>query len=113
MDEPTNHLDWPALLWFEKYLQSTKIPVLIVVSHDRAFLDSVATGIARLSNGSIQYFKGNYTEFADALEKEKVDKANYAERRQDKVDTEWEKVKRMEEKGRKNNDEKLLSQVAS
>eukprot|EP00746_Dinoflagellata_sp_MGD_P147520 gnl/MRDRNA2_/MRDRNA2_79855_c0_seq1.p1 gnl/MRDRNA2_/MRDRNA2_79855_c0~~gnl/MRDRNA2_/MRDRNA2_79855_c0_seq1.p1 ORF type:complete len:785 (+),score=171.95 gnl/MRDRNA2_/MRDRNA2_79855_c0_seq1:88-2442(+) len=113
LDEPTNHLDWPALLWFENYMKSLMNVLLIVVSHDRAFLDNVATNIARLCNGSIQYFKGNYSEFADALEKEKVDKANYAERRQDKVEQEWEKVKRMEEKGRKNNDEKLLAQVAS
>jgi ATPase subunit of ABC transporter with duplicated ATPase domains len=106
-------LDWPALLWFEKYLKSLTNMVLIVVSHDRAFLDAVATNVARLCSGSIQYYTGNYSEFADALEKEKVDKANYAARRQDKVDQEWEKVKRMEEKGRKTNDEKLLAQVSS
>eukprot|EP00929_Paragymnodinium_shiwhaense_P007533 TRINITY_DN111450_c0_g1_i1.p1 TRINITY_DN111450_c0_g1~~TRINITY_DN111450_c0_g1_i1.p1 ORF type:complete len:786 (-),score=194.47 TRINITY_DN111450_c0_g1_i1:306-2663(-) len=113
LDEPTNHLDWPALIWFERYLQSLEDIVLIVVSHDRAFLDAVATSIVRLNSGALQYFKGNYSAFEDALEKEKVDKANYAERRQDKIDKAWEKVKKMEERGRKTNNDSLLNQVSS
>eukprot|EP00929_Paragymnodinium_shiwhaense_P013090 TRINITY_DN12094_c0_g1_i1.p1 TRINITY_DN12094_c0_g1~~TRINITY_DN12094_c0_g1_i1.p1 ORF type:complete len:791 (-),score=211.35 TRINITY_DN12094_c0_g1_i1:212-2584(-) len=113
LDEPTNHLDWPALIWFEKYLQTLEDIVLIVVSHDRAFMDAIATGIVRLNSGTLQYFKGNYSAFEDALEKEKVDKANYAERRQDKIDKEWEKVRKMEERGRKTNNDSLLNQVSS
>lgn len=113
LDEPTNHLDWPALLWFESYLKTLDDIVLIVVSHDRAFLDEVATNIVRLSDGGLKYFKGNYTDFEDALEKERIDKANYGERVQDKIDKEWEKVRRMEVEGRRSNNSSLLNQVAS
>eukprot|EP00747_Dinoflagellata_sp_TGD_P034351 gnl/TRDRNA2_/TRDRNA2_137203_c0_seq2.p1 gnl/TRDRNA2_/TRDRNA2_137203_c0~~gnl/TRDRNA2_/TRDRNA2_137203_c0_seq2.p1 ORF type:complete len:347 (+),score=73.22 gnl/TRDRNA2_/TRDRNA2_137203_c0_seq2:33-1073(+) len=65
------------------------------------------------SSARLQYFKGNYTDFEEALEKEKVDKANYAERVQDKIDKEWEKVNKMEIEGRRSNNSSLLSQVAS
>jgi len=113
LDEPTNHLDWPALLWFERYIKTLDNIVLIIVSHDRAFLDEVATGIVRLSNGDLQYYKGNYSTFEETLAKDKIDKANYQARVKDKVDKEWEKVKKMEETAHKTNNDKLLSQVSS
>eukprot|EP00038_Savillea_parva_P002367 m.113733 g.113733 ORF g.113733 m.113733 type:complete len:819 (-) comp10814_c1_seq2:62-2518(-) len=113
LDEPTNHLDWPALLWLERYLQDLDDIVLLVVSHDRAFLDVVATDIVRLSNRSLQYYHGNYSYFEDALQKEKVDRENYAAQMKAKVDAQWEKVRRLEAEGRKRNDAKMLNQVAS
>jgi len=67
----------------------------------------------RLSAGSLHYYKGNYTDYEEAMEKEKIDKANYAAQRQDKIDKEWEKVRKMEERGRKTNNDSLLSQVSS
>merc|ERR1712176_1094948 len=67
LDEPTNHLDWPALLWLERYVAKLTGTVLLVVSHDRAFLDAVATQVPRISNCKIQTYSGNYSDFEAAL----------------------------------------------
>jgi ATPase subunit of ABC transporter with duplicated ATPase domains len=106
-------LDWPALLWLEKHLLEMDGVVLVIVSHDRAFLDVVATDITRLARGGLQHFVGNYSEFEDALAKEKADRAQYAAQREAKIEIERKKVRKMEEQGRKNDDAKMLSQVSS
>lgn len=62
LDEPTNHIDLNALAWLEDYLQ-TWSGTLLVVSHDRAFLDSVATDIIHQHSGRLDYYKGNFTQF--------------------------------------------------
>lgn len=104
-------LQWPALLWLENYLHSLEDVVLLIVSHDRAFLDKVATDIVRFSSKTFTYYHGNYSYFEDALEKEKIDRANYAAQMKSKVDAQWEKVRRLEAEGRKRNDAKMLNQV--
>ena len=63
LDEPTNHLDIKALDWLESTVSSYKGTVLIV-SHDRYFLDRTATKILELQNGKGTLYKGNYTEYA-------------------------------------------------
>lgn len=60
LDEPTNMLDVKAILWLENYLQ-TWPTTLLVVSHDRMFLDSVATDIIFLHSKTLDAYKGNYT----------------------------------------------------
>jgi len=62
LDEPTNMLDVKAILWLENYLQ-TWPTTLLVVSHDRMFLDAVATDIVFLHSKSLDTYKGNYTQF--------------------------------------------------
>ncbi|KAF8837948.1 hypothetical protein BDN67DRAFT_972272 [Paxillus ammoniavirescens] len=62
LDEPSNHIDLNALAWLEDYLQ-TWPGTLLVVSHDRAFLDSVATDIIHQHSGRLDYYKGNFTQF--------------------------------------------------
>ena len=67
LDEPTNHLDLEALLWFQDYL--TRYPGgLLVVSHDRAFLNVLCTGILELRYGTLNRYTGNYDDYL--LEKE-------------------------------------------
>lgn len=62
LDEPTNHLDMKTVEWLEDYLISyTK--AVIIVSHDRAFLDAVATGVYELENGALHRYAGNYTQY--------------------------------------------------
>ncbi|KAF5355657.1 hypothetical protein D9756_003963 [Leucocoprinus leucothites] len=62
LDEPSNHIDLNALAWLEDYLQ-TWSGTLLVVSHDRAFLDAVATDIIHQHSGRLDYYKGNFTQF--------------------------------------------------
>ncbi|HIQ63945.1 MAG TPA: ABC-F family ATP-binding cassette domain-containing protein, partial [Candidatus Avichristensenella intestinipullorum] len=62
LDEPTNHLDLEALGWLEGYLQGYRGAVLIV-SHDRYFLDAVCTDVAELLFGQIEQYEGNYTRY--------------------------------------------------
>ena len=62
MDEPTNHLDMETLQWLENYLAAYKGSVL-VISHDRYFLDHVCTGIVEILMGSSEQYNGNYTRY--------------------------------------------------
>jgi ATP-binding cassette subfamily F protein 3 len=64
LDEPTNHLDIDTLSWLEQYLQGYQGAILIV-SHDRYFLDKVVNQVYELSRHSIQKFKGNYSQYLD------------------------------------------------
>jgi ATP-binding cassette subfamily F protein 3 len=63
LDEPTNHLDWGSMLWLEEYLAKLDNIILVVVSHDRQFLDNFSTGILRLVNRQLEVFKGTYSEY--------------------------------------------------
>jgi len=63
LDEPTNHLDFPAVLYLEEYLESFKNTVLLV-SHDRGFLNNVCTDIVFLNGKKLNYYKGSYDNFA-------------------------------------------------
>ena len=77
LDEPTNHLDIRMMEWLEGYLRDFKGGVL-VVSHDRAFLDHVATRILEMEGGRLRSFTGNYTKYL--IQKEilvKTEKAAY------------------------------------
>jgi ABC transport system ATP-binding/permease protein len=81
MDEPTNHLDLSAIEWLENYLQGTSI-TLIMVTHDRYFLDSVATEIIELDRGQLFRYKGNYAYFLEKKgEREEILKAEVTKAR--------------------------------
>ncbi|WP_339610072.1 ABC-F family ATP-binding cassette domain-containing protein, partial [uncultured Roseivirga sp.] len=60
LDEPTNHLDLPSIQWIENYLKTYEGAV-IVVSHDRSFIDNVATSIVEVSNQRLTQYSGNYS----------------------------------------------------
>src|SRR5699024_3142987 len=60
LDEPTNHLDIKGIQWLENFLKASKQAVL-VISHDRAFLDEVVTRILEIEDGQMFTFSGNYT----------------------------------------------------
>ena len=64
MDEPTNHLDLEAIEWLENYLSGQNI-TLIMVTHDRYFLDNVANTIIELDKGKLYTYKGNYAYFLE------------------------------------------------
>lgn len=62
LDEPTNHLDFKTIMWLEDYLHSYRGAVLIV-SHDRYFLDRLCTSICEIERGVLTRYKGNYSAF--------------------------------------------------
>lgn len=63
LDEPTNHLDMESISWLENYLLNYSGAVLIV-AHDRYFLDKIVSKIIELDNGNVTVFSGNYTDYA-------------------------------------------------
>ena len=64
LDEPTNHLDMDSIAWLETYLLNYPGAVFIV-SHDRYFLDKVATKIVEIDNGKVSSFTGNYSAYSE------------------------------------------------
>lgn len=62
LDEPTNHLDLDSIEWLEGYLKQQDVP-MVIVSHDRAFLDQLCTKIVETDMGVSQTFPGNYSEY--------------------------------------------------
>lgn len=82
LDEPTNHLDLEAITWLENWLQKQSASI-ILISHDRDFLDNVCTQTLHLSQQQLRLYAGNYSAFikqfelqleVQAREKEKIDK---------------------------------------
>lgn len=71
LDEPTNHLDMNAIRWLEGYLSSYKGAVLIV-SHDRYFLDRIASKIIEIDAGRVMTFTGNYSDYAKKKEQYRI-----------------------------------------
>ncbi|MDT3705615.1 MAG: ATP-binding cassette domain-containing protein [Thiobacillus sp.] len=84
LDEPTNHLDLDALVWLEAWLK--KYPgTLLVISHDREFLDAVTRVTLHIENGQLTRYGGNYSTFEDMhAEQMALQQAAYA-RQQDKI----------------------------
>ena len=71
LDEPTNHLDLESCLWLEKYLTSKFSGTLLVVSHDRHFLDEVVTDVVYFHNNTLTTYRGDISNFEAVREEEK------------------------------------------
>lgn len=67
LDEPTNHLDFQTVMWLEDYLKDYK-GALLLVSHDRYFLDRLCTSVCEIERGKLTRYKGNYTAFTQLKE---------------------------------------------
>jgi ATP-binding cassette subfamily F protein 3 len=74
LDEPTNHLDLEALLWFQDYL--TRYPGgLVIISHDREFLNVLCNGILEMKGGTLNKFTGNYDDYLNEKDARKDQQA--------------------------------------
>jgi ATP-binding cassette subfamily F protein 3 len=76
LDEPTNHLDLDALVWLEAWLQRFE-GLMVVISHDREFLDAVTRVTVHLDDGRLARYGGNYTAF-EAMRAERIEQAQAA-----------------------------------
>jgi len=100
LDEPTNHLDLEANLWFEEYLLNFKGAVL-VTSHDRAFLNSVATSILAIEEEQVVMQKGNYDEYLISREQVFETKQATAARTEKQIKKQMKFVERFRSKATK------------
>lgn len=93
LDEPTNHLDSDSIEWLEEYLNSRK-GALIMITHDRYFLDRVSNRIVELDRGKLYTYEGNYTAFLEKkMERIEIEEAQ-EEKRQSLIKKELKWVKR-------------------
>lgn len=84
LDEPTNHLDIVMSQWLEKYLREFRGGVLII-SHDRAFLDAVAEGILEMEGGTLHRYKGNYSRYVEQKELQVLSQTRAYEAQQETI----------------------------
>ncbi|WP_215189293.1 ribosomal protection-like ABC-F family protein [Exiguobacterium sp. s6] len=84
LDEPTNHLDLEAMTWLESFLRDSP-STLLLVSHDRVFLDAVATRIVECEDGELASFDGNYSAFVAQKEKKLLDQFHAYTEQQKKI----------------------------
>ncbi len=93
LDEPTNHLDLPSLRWLEGFIQDTDATVA-VISHDRYFLDKIATEILELEAGRSRAYEGNYSEFMQKKEQELELQERHYEQQQTYIKKQEEYIRR-------------------
>lgn len=84
LDEPTNYLDFSTLDWLEKYLSDFK-GALLIVSHDRYFLDNTVKTIWEIEDTEVSYFKGNYTKYKILKEEKEVLLKKQYEKQQNEI----------------------------
>ncbi len=84
LDEPTNHLDVKTLFWLEEYLSAYK-GALLIVSHDRYFLDRLTTRTLELDRGRLSSYKGNYSKYKILREERYKEEVRAFERQQEEI----------------------------
>lgn len=85
LDEPSNHLDIATTTWLENYLARQPV-AMVVVSHDRYFLDAVVTRVWELNNSHIESYPGNYSQYWRLREEKAKNLQKQAEKQQDQID---------------------------
>lgn len=96
LDEPTGHLDAPSVCWLEEFLtRSCSDTILLVVSHDRVFLDNVCTHIVHLKDKKLQVYKGNWSSFHQQFENKCALLESKAEAQKRDIDHKMDFVRRL------------------
>ncbi|WP_338780494.1 ABC-F type ribosomal protection protein [Metabacillus sp. FJAT-52054] len=96
LDEPTNHLDIHAVEWLEQFLKEYKGTV-VLISHDRQFLDETSTKIMDLDEGEITVYPGNYSKFIDEKQKRLLNEFQAYQEQQKKIRKMKEAIKQLKE----------------
>lgn len=94
LDEPTNHLDLDMIEWLEEYLLKSQV-TLLMVTHDRYFLDRICNEIIEIDEKSAFSYKGNYSYFLQKRDERLLNKAQLTEKAQNLLRTELEWMRRM------------------
>lgn len=116
LDEPTNHLDMDSVAWLESYLSGFSGAVL-VVSHDRYFLDRVVTKVIEIEHGTALSYEGNYTEFSEKKSRQRKAELLAYEKQQDEIRHQEEVIKKLKQFNREKSirraesREKMLSHI--
>lgn len=84
LDEPTNHLDFNTIMWLEDYLKDYK-GALLIVSHDRYFLDKLTTSTCEIERGRLKRYKGNYSAFTKLKEADVIRQMKEYEAQQEEI----------------------------
>ena len=108
LDEPTNHLDIGTLKWLEQYLKSYK-GTIILVSHDRYFLDETVTRIFEVENHKLSIYEGDYSFYATERKKRREAEMRRYENQQKEIRRQEDMIRRFKERGT----EKLAKRAAS
>ncbi|PPQ89417.1 hypothetical protein CVT25_002183 [Psilocybe cyanescens] len=110
LDEPTNHLDLPAIVWLRSYLTNdAEGQTVVVVSHDRSFLDAVTDETIIFRDKKLTYHPGNYDDWERNTEEQRKRKTRLKERRKQIMDSIQKNVQQAKSTG----DDKRYGQVAS
>lgn len=99
LDEPTNHLDIARIEWLEQYIKDYK-GTIVIVSHDRYFLDRVINKIIELDDGKIKTYFGNYTQYLQQKEADEVKEFEQYKLQQKKFEEMEKAIKRLKEWGK-------------
>jgi ATP-binding cassette subfamily F protein 3 len=102
LDEPTNHLDINAISWLEKYIKDFKGAV-ILISHDRYFLDNTVDRIFLMENKSLKTYNGNYSEFMKKRKTELEQELRQYDEYEKEIERQEEMIKRLHAYGSKRN----------
>ncbi|GLI64779.1 hypothetical protein VaNZ11_008183 [Volvox africanus] len=114
LDEPTNHLDIASILWLQDYLVNRcSGQTLVLVSHDRAFLNAVAQETIVLRDGSLQYFPGTYNAYLQARAEASLHKERQVAGQERQKAHLMDTISRAEKAAREAGDDKRLLQAAS
>lgn len=112
LDEPTNHLDIKAIEWLEAFIRSYKGTVL-VISHDRYFLDTVVKRVIEIEDGECQSYEGNYSFYMAEKERRILEEFANFQDQQKEIKRMEEALKRLRDWGNRGDNEKLFRKAAS
>ena len=111
LDEPTNHLDIDTLEWFEQFLQGYK-GTIIISSHDRYFLDRVATKTIFIDKGKADVYHGNYTYYLQESERRALAEFEEYKNQQKKIEAMQNTVKKLREWGTQGDNPRFFRRAA-